>query len=84
MLNFIGKLFGSKHDRDMKPLWPIVDEVKDAFEKLQPLSNDQLREKTAGFKKRILDYIASEKEEVAALKSQAEQEENMDDKEKIY
>ena len=68
----------------MKPLWPIVEEVKEAFEKLQPLSNDQLREKTAEFKKRITDYIEKEKNEVAALKVQAEQEENMDAKEKIY
>jgi len=68
----------------MKPLWPIVDEVKDAFEKLQSLSNDQLREKTAEFKKRIADYIEKEKSEVAELKAQAEQEENMDAKEKIY
>ena len=68
----------------MKPLWPIVDEVKDAYEKLQPLSNDSLRDKTAEFKKRITDYIAKEKSEVAELKAQAELEENMDAKEKIY
>src|SRR4051812_23734070 len=84
MLDFIGKLFGSKHDRDMKPLWPIVDEVKDAFEKLQPLSNDQLRAKTAEFKKRIADHIEAEKKEIADLKAQAEKEENMDEKEKLY
>jgi len=53
VLNLIGKIFGSKNDRDMKPLWPIVDEVKEAFEKLQPLNNDQLREKTTEFKKRM-------------------------------
>ncbi|MEK6616663.1 MAG: preprotein translocase subunit SecA, partial [Bacteroidota bacterium] len=84
MLNIIRKIFGNKNDRDMKPLWPIVDEVKDAYEKLQPLSNDSLRDKTAEFKKRITDYIAKEKSEVAELKAQAELEENMDAKEKIY
>lgn len=84
MLDFIGKLFGNKHDRDMKPLWPIVDQVKEAFEKLQPLSNDELRAKTAEFKKRIADHVADEKSEVATLKTQAEREENMDEKEKMY
>jgi len=84
VLNLIGKIFGSKNERDMKPLWPIVDEVKHAFEKLQSLSNDSLREKTAEFKKKIADYIEKEKSEVAELKAQAEQEENMDAKEKIY
>jgi preprotein translocase subunit SecA len=84
VLDFIGKLFGNKHDRDMKPLWPIVDEVKSEFSKLQSLSNDELRAKTAEFKKRIAEHVASEKEEVAALKAQADKEENMDEKEKIY
>ena len=84
MINFIGKLFGSKNDRDMKPLWPIVDQVKEAFEKLQSLSNDQLREKTAEFKKRIADHIEQEKKEIAELKAKAEQIENMDEKEKTY
>ena len=50
----------------MKPLWPIVDEVKDAFEKLQSLSNDELRAKTAEFKQKIADHIAEEKAQVAA------------------
>ncbi|MFI5163822.1 MAG: preprotein translocase subunit SecA, partial [Bacteroidia bacterium] len=84
VINLIGKIFGSKNDRDMKPLWPIVDQVKEEFEKLQSLNNDQLREKTAEFKKRIADYIEKEKNEIAELKAQAEQEENMDEKEKIY
>ncbi|MBI4946592.1 MAG: preprotein translocase subunit SecA [Bacteroidetes bacterium] len=84
MINFIGKLFGSKNDRDMKPLWPIVDQVKEAFEKLQSLSNDQLREKTAEFKKRISDHIDQEKKEITELKAQAELIENMDEKEKTY
>src|ERR1035437_10668889 len=68
----------------MKPLWPIVDQVKEAFEKLQSLSNDQLRDKTAEFKKRIADHIEQEKNEIAELKAKAEQIENMDEKEKTY
>jgi len=84
VLELIGKLFGNKHDRDMKPLWPIVDDVKLAFEGLESLSNDELRAKTAEFKKRIADHVQTEKEEVASLKAQAEKEEDMEEKERIY
>ena len=84
MLNLIGKIFGNKNERDLKPLWPIVDQVGSEWEKLKSISNDALREKTSEFKKRISDYIAKEKAEIAELKSQAEQEENMETKESIY
>src|ERR1051326_2488880 len=84
MLQLIGKIFGNKNERDLKPLWPIVDQVREEFEKLQPLSNDELRAKSADFKKRIQDHIAAEKKEIADLKAQAEAEENIEVKESIY
>ncbi|MBI3501973.1 MAG: preprotein translocase subunit SecA [Bacteroidetes bacterium] len=84
MLQLIGKIFGNKYERDMKPLWPIVDEVNAAFQKLQGISNDELRAKSNEFKKRIQDYISNEKKEIADLKTQAEAEENIEVKESIY
>jgi preprotein translocase subunit SecA len=84
VLNFIGKIFGNKNERDLKPLWPIVDQVGGEWEKIKTISNDALREKTAEFKKRISDYIEKEKAEIAELKAKAELEENMETKESIY
>ena len=84
MLNLISKLFGNKNERDLKPLWPIVDHVSTEYEKIKSISNDELRAKTVDFKKRIADFIANEKTEIAELKAQAEQEENMETKESIY
>ncbi|MBI4931982.1 MAG: preprotein translocase subunit SecA [Bacteroidetes bacterium] len=84
MLQLIGKIFGNKNERDLKPLWPIVDQVSAEWEKLKGISNDELRAKTADFKKRITDYVAKEKTEIAELKGQGEQEENMETKESIY
>src|ERR1700722_16050566 len=47
------KIFGSKNDREVKKLWPKVAEIN-AFEpKLQALSDDQLKAKTAEFKERL-------------------------------
>ncbi len=46
-------VFGSKHDRDIKRVTPIVAEINEHFEAYQALSDDELRGKTADFKARI-------------------------------
>ena len=46
MMNLIAKLFGTKHDRDVKKLYPYVDEINEHFEKLAGLSDEELQSKT--------------------------------------
>ena len=46
-------IFGTKHDRDLKKIWPIVDEINEHFESYNRLSDDQIKEKTDEFKERI-------------------------------
>jgi preprotein translocase subunit SecA len=58
MLKFINKIFGSKSDRDIKIVKPIVDKIKEEYEKLNSLSHDQLRAKTAEFRLRIENALA--------------------------
>ena len=64
-MGFITKIFGTKHDRDVKKLRPLVDEINELFEPLKDLSEDELKAKTVEFRKRLedgetLDDIASE------------------------
>ncbi|MFH2036326.1 MAG: hypothetical protein ABIJ45_07985 [Candidatus Zixiibacteriota bacterium] len=40
MKNFITKVFGSKHDRDLKKIQPIVEEIKEEYEKIKDLSEE--------------------------------------------
>ncbi len=89
MFDFLTKslsgLFGSKSERDLKELRPIVDKVHAAHEGIKDLTNDQLRAKTIEFKKRIQDHIASEEKQVAELKAKAESLETpVEEKEAIY
>ncbi len=84
MLNFITKIFGNKNERDLKPLWPVVDQVNSVGEQLKSISNDELRAKTTEFKKRINEYVAGEKNKIAELKAKGEQEEDIDVKESLY
>ncbi len=55
--NALAKVFGTSNDRAIKRLLPLVAQIN-AFEPaLQTLTDEQLREKTAEFRKRIADAI---------------------------
>ena len=49
MANFFAKLFGTKSQRDLKQLNPILDKCLAAYDEITKLSNDDLRAKTAEF-----------------------------------
>jgi len=54
MIGFISKMFGgSKSEKDVKQVTPIVEEINKSFSAFQTLSNDQLRGKTQEFRKKI-------------------------------
>ncbi|MDZ7692246.1 MAG: preprotein translocase subunit SecA [Balneolaceae bacterium] len=51
--DILTKVFGSKSERDLKKLWPIVDQINEYDEQMQKLSDDELRQKTEDFKAQI-------------------------------
>lgn len=74
MLGFLSKLIGgSKSEKDVKSIEPIVQQINQHFKNFQSLSNDQLRGKTLEFKQRIKDYLKEIDEEIASLNKQAEE-----------
>ncbi|MFZ1685334.1 MAG: preprotein translocase subunit SecA [Candidatus Zixiibacteriota bacterium] len=54
-MNFLTKLFGTKHERDAKKIQPLVDEINEFYSGLSSLSDEQLIAKTAEFRKRLTD-----------------------------
>src|SRR5262249_39234743 len=46
-------MFGSKNDREIKALLPIVEHINSLESGLTPLSNEALADKTQEFKKRL-------------------------------
>jgi preprotein translocase subunit SecA len=61
MLDFIAKglakVFGTKSDRDIKDLLPIVKEINIVFDGLKGISDEQLRAKTQEIKSQINDHL---------------------------
>ncbi|MFH0931731.1 MAG: preprotein translocase subunit SecA [Candidatus Zixiibacteriota bacterium] len=55
--NIITKIFGSKHERDIKKIKPRVEEINTLFEEYKSLSDEELRGKTGEFKQRIKEYL---------------------------
>lgn len=78
------KVFGSKSDRDLKSVLPYVDLINTEFTKLKSLSHDELRGKTTQLKKQIQDELSEIDTEIASLKSQTENESDLEAKEVIF
>ncbi|WP_256011144.1 preprotein translocase subunit SecA [Desertivirga xinjiangensis] len=72
MLGFLNKLFGSKSERDIKQIQPLVEQIKAEYAKLPNISNDDLRNRTAEFKARIAGALAGIDKEVSDLKQKAD------------
>ena len=66
------KIFGTKADRDMKQLRPMLNKVLEAYGNIDKLSDDQLREKCTELKKRIQDAIAADESRIAGIKEELE------------
>lgn len=53
MFKAVKRLFGTKYERDIRSLRPLVDKVNALDEEFKALSDDQLRLKTVEFKERV-------------------------------
>ena len=77
------KLFGTKADRDMKAIRPILDKVIAAYAEIDALSDDQLRAKTLELKAFVADKIAADEKRIAEIKLELEGDIDIDQKEKL-
>ncbi len=86
MLKLISKIFGTKSDKDIKKMMPLVELTKKEGEKLTSLSHDQLREKTAEIQQFINDQLKPIDVQIAGLHTRINEETDLDihEKESIF
>ena len=86
MLQFIAKLFGTKSEKDIKRIMPLVEATKKEYEKLTSLSNDALRAQTTEVQTFIADKLKSIDDEIAALHNKIANQPDLDitEKESIF
>ncbi len=77
------KLFGNKAQRDLKEVEPYVERIRQAYEKVALLTNDELRARTEAIKEQVQDYVKAEREHIASLRAHVEEME-INRREKTY
>lgn len=66
--DFLTKLFGNKSQRDLKEISPYVDKVHESTKRISPLSNDELRSRTAEMRRELQEHVQSERAEIERIK----------------
>lgn len=84
MLQFLRKLFGSKHEKDIKSLYPLVEEINRHVEQLQSLPDEELKGKTNEFRQRIKERIQPIETQLAQLKEALPQAQSFQEREDLY
>ena len=72
IISFLSKMFGTKSERDLKALTPILNEVLALENEFLALSNDELRARTQELRKGIHEHIKDEENKIAELKEKAQ------------
>ena len=70
--SLLKKIFGSKADRDLKELNPILDKILESYKRIDALTDDQLRAESARIKGVIRDYIAEDESKKKELRAKLE------------
>lgn len=79
------KLFGSKSERDIKEIQPIVVQILEEYERLRTLSNDELRQVSSDLKAKLRSSIVEEQKQIDVLKQKIEDPEvDIKEKEDLY
>src|SRR5829696_5974636 len=63
-------VFGTRHERERKRVQPIVDAINEEYERLQSVSEDELKGQTERFRERIRQATGELEARVSELKEQ--------------
>ncbi len=84
MLNIIKTIFGDKHSKNIKELWPIVEEINEYYDKIKDLSDDELKAKTLEFKEKIQNETQELRRKIEELKNKLQSGEDEENRHAIY
>ncbi len=82
MLKALRSLFGTKSDKDVKSLRPIVDEINKHFAELASLTNEQLSAKTQEFRARIATAVQALVDEEESIRHRLRTEQDISHEER--
>ncbi len=82
----VAKIFGTKTERDLKELTPYVGKINAEFDKLQSLSDDELRGRTTELKDEIRQHLKKIDDQISELHQKVEEDKSLDvtEKEQVF
>ncbi|MCR4570345.1 MAG: preprotein translocase subunit SecA [Bacteroidales bacterium] len=81
--DILKKLFGSKSDRDMKTIRPVVDQILQLYPDIDKLSNDQLRARSAAIREKIAAVEKPFEDRIEEIKAEMEKDIPVSEKEAL-
>jgi preprotein translocase subunit SecA len=84
MLKVLEKIFGSKRLKDVEQLYPLVDEINEAFAELQSLTDEELQGKTVEFRARISERVAEDQTRLDELSVRLKEDIDSDERDEIH
>jgi preprotein translocase subunit SecA len=79
----VTNLFGSRHDREVKKLQPMVDEINAMAERLESLSEEELKGQTEKFRGIIRERTQALEEELESLRETKRTTEDADERDRL-
>jgi len=69
LFSSFAKLFGSKSDKDLKKIQPVVDQILAYEDQMHALSDDELKAQTEKFRKAIAEATAETDTRITEIKA---------------
>ncbi len=83
LVDIIKKVFGTKSDRDMRKVRPVLEKVLAAYDEIDKLSADELRARSEALKVRIREVEAPFEKRISEIKDELETDIPISEKEKL-
>jgi preprotein translocase subunit SecA len=86
MFGFLKKIFGTKSEKDIKDIEPLVEEINSVYATLSSISHDELRSRSKQLKTKIAESVKAENEKIASIRMKIDANPDMDvnAKEELY
>ncbi|MCR5827573.1 MAG: preprotein translocase subunit SecA [Bacteroidales bacterium] len=81
--DILKKIFGSKSDRDMKAIRPVVDQILQLYPDIDKLSNDELRARSAAIREKIAAVEKPFEDRIAEIKAEMDKDIPVSEKETL-
>ena len=81
--DILKKIFGSKSDRDMKAIRPVLDKILAIYPNIDQLSNDELRARSQALREKIAAVEKPFEDRIAEIKLEMEKDIPVEQKEAL-